>query len=68
MVALTEEVQAFEEADGDWPCVLCRSLDGNTRNFLEMRAEGRWAGLAHGARIVCSICYPGDMGRIESFF
>ena len=56
------------EADDDLHCVLCRSLDGNTRNFFNMRPEGRWAGLARGARIVCSSCYREDMGEIDSFF
>ena len=56
------------EADDDLHCVLCRSLDGNTRNFFNMRPAGRWAGLAPGARIVCSSCYREDMGEIDSFF
>ena len=57
-----------EEEDDDLHCVLCRSTNGNDRSFFNMEPEGRWAGLAPGARIVCSICYRGDMGVIESFF
>ena len=57
-----------EDSDDDLHCVICRSTNGNNRSFYNMEPEGRWAGLAPGARIVCTICYRQDMGRIESFF
>ena len=62
------ESEEEEEEEDDLHCVLCRSTNGNNRSFFNMEPEGRWAGLAPGARIVCSICYHPDMGRVESFF
>ena len=56
------------EAEVDLGCVLCQSIDDSTREFFDMRPEGRWAGLAPGARTVCSICYRRDMGRIGSLW
>ena len=49
-------------------CVLCGSADGNDRSFFNMQPEGRWAWLTPGGRIVCSVCFRQDMGRVESFF
>ena len=57
-----------DEEEEDAHCVLCGSMDGNNRSFFNMEPEGRWAGLAPGARIVCSVCFRQDMGRVESFF
>ena len=64
METTTGETDEEEEAS----CVLCGSMDGNDRNFFNMEPEGRWADLAPGARIVCSVCFRQDMGRVESFF
>ena len=64
-----EEEEEEEETDDESIfCVLCRSSDGQGRNFVNMAAEGRWAGLAPGARILCSVCYTEEHGRVESFF
>ena len=63
-----ETTQDEDESDDDaLACVICRSIGGN-RVFYNMRAEGRWAGLAPGARIVCSQCHTDAMGQVESFF
>ena len=59
--------ESEEEEDG-LHCVLCSSTDGTNRFFFNMEPEGRWVGLPEGARIVCSVCFRQDMGRIESFF
>ena len=64
METTTGETDEEEEAS----CVLCGSMDGSDRNFFNMEPEGRWADLAPGARIVCSVCFRQDMGRVESFF
>ena len=56
------------EEEDELHCVLCGSMDGNDRFFFNMEPEGRWAGLAPGARIVCGVCFHQDIGRVESFF
>ena len=68
-----EEVSESEEEEDDdeedaLACVICGSSNGNDRYFYNMRAEGRWAGLRAGARVVCSSCHRDDMGEVESFF
>ena len=55
------------EADDALHCVLCRTSGGH-RMYFNMEPQGRWAGLAPGARIVCDMCYRDDMGEVESFF
>ena len=64
-----EVASESEEAvdDDDLHCVICLSANGE-RYFYHMEPEGRWVGLAPGARIVCSVCFRDDMGRVESFF
>ena len=62
------ETTAGESEEEEAFCVLCGSADGNNRSFFNMQPEGRWAGLTPSARIVCSVCFRQDMGRIESFF
>ena len=66
-VASEYEEEDHDHAD-DWHCVLCHSTNGNERYFYNMEPEGRWAGLAPGARIVCNWCFRQDMGMVESFF
>ena len=62
-----EEMTEQEDSDDDdLVCVICRSGVGNTRSFYNMRAEGRWAGLAPGARIVCTLCHTDEMGEVDS--
>ena len=62
-----EEMTEQEDSDDDdLVCVICRSGVGNTRSFYNMRAEGRWAGLAPGARIVCTLCNTDEMGEVDS--
>ena len=68
MEAASESEEEDHDPADDLHCVLCHSTNGNERNFYNMEPEGRWAGLAPGARIVCSVCFHQDMGRVESFF
>ena len=58
-----------DEEDEGIVCVLCLTYhDDYTGEFFYMVPQGHWAGLAPGARIVCSYCYRGVMGEIESVF
>ena len=68
MGAASESEEEDHDPADDLHCLLCHSTDGNARNFYNMEPEGRWAVLAPGARIVCSICFRQAMGRVESFF
>ena len=58
----TEDEEEEDDMDTDQNederivCVLCRA---NTSNPIEMNPEGRWAGLAPGARMVCHQCFQG---------
>ena len=56
-----EESEAYDALQ----CVLCRQ---RWPWVYFMEPQGRWAGLAPGARIVCDMCYRDDMGEVESFF
>ena len=59
-----EEEEAEEESDEEAAlvCVLCgREPAGG---LLTMAAEGRWAGLAPGARRVCSDCHTEAIGPV----
>ena len=51
---------------GGVACAFCRSADGISRNHYRMAPQGQWAGLAEGARVVCTLCYRTPLGRIES--
>ena len=58
------EEEAEEESDEEAAlvCVLCgREPAGG---LLTMAAEGRWAGLAFGARRVCSACHAEALGPV----
>ena len=62
-----EEEEEEEAEDGgtsdedDLVCVLC---ERRQRRMIQMAPRGRWAGLAPGARLVCSDCHEA-MGPIE---
>ena len=59
-----EEEEAEEESDEEAAlvCVLCgREPAGG---LLTMAAEGRWAGLAPEARLVCSACHTEALGPV----
>ena len=45
-------------------CVICHQHDPEL--MYQMEAEGRWANLAPGARIICGGCFRPEMGRVES--
>ena len=62
-----EQEQEEEDEEAALHCVLCRTSGGH-RMYFNMEPQGRWAGLAPGARIVCDRCYRDDMGEVESFF
>ena len=68
MEAASESEEEDHDPADDLQCVPCHPTNGNERNFYNMEPEGRWAGLAPGARIVCSVCFRQDMGRVESLF
>ena len=53
------------EADDAPHCVICRQ---RWPWMYFMEPQGRWAGLAPGACIVCAMCYRDDMGVVESAF
>ena len=63
-----------DDADDDeggegMDCVLCHLPRSGDRRLFNMQPVGRWAGLAPGARIICSTCYHDrrdEMGLIES--
>ena len=52
-----EEEEETDEDDDALVCVLCGREPAGARRLLTMAAEGRWAGLAPGARRVCSDCH-----------
>ena len=57
-----------EESDGEAiVCVLCRRSRSGRRQLFTMAAVagGRWAGLAPGARVVCSDCRTEALGPVE---
>ena len=54
-----EEVSEDEEAT---VCVLCGRVPD--LGLLTMAAEGRWAGLAPEARLVCSACHTEALGPV----
>ena len=49
------------EEESEVHCALCNT-SGDHRMYFNMEPQGRWAGLAPGARIVCDMCYRDDMG------
>ncbi len=65
---LGEEDEEDDDEEDAMVYVICRSSRGDGRDFYLIRAEGRWAGLAPVALIVCSSCDRDDMGEVESFF
>ncbi len=60
-----EEEEAEEESDEEAAlvCVLCGREPA--RGLLTMAAEGRWAGLAPGARQLCSDCHTEALGPVS---
>ena len=62
-----EEEEEEEESDGEEAivCVLCRRSRSGRRQLFTMAAGGRWAGLAPGARVVCSDCRTEALGPVE---
>ena len=63
-----EEEEEEEESDGEAiVCVLCRRSRSGRRQLFTMAAVagGRWAGLAPGARVVCSDCRTEALGPVE---
>ena len=63
-----EEEEEEEESDGEViVCVLCRRSRSGRRQLFTMAAVagGRWAGLAPGARVVCSDCRTEALGPVE---
>ena len=67
VMAAGSEEESEADDDDALHCVLCRTSGGH-RMYFNMEPQGRWAGLAPGARIVCDMCYRDDMGEVESFF
>ena len=60
------EEEEEEESDGEViVCVLCRRSRSGWRQLFTMAAGGRWAGLAPGARVVCSDCRTEALGPVE---
>ena len=63
------EEEEEEESDGEAAivCVLCRRSRSGRRRLFTMAAVagGRWAGLAPGARVVCSDCRTEALGLVE---
>ena len=61
-----EEEEEEEESDSEAiVCVLCRRSRSGRRQLFTMAAGGRWAGLAPGARVVCSDCRTEALGPVE---
>ena len=63
-----DEEEEEEESDGEAiVCVLCRRSRSGRRQLFTMAAVagGRWAGLAPGARVVCSDCRTEALGPVE---
>ena len=61
-----ESETSDDESDGGALCVLCgRSSRSGRRQMFTMVAGGRWAGLAPGARVVCSDCRTEALGPVE---
>ena len=62
-----ESETSDDESDGGaLVCVLCgRSSRSWRRQMFTMVAGGRWAGLAPGARVVCSDCRTEALGPVE---
>ena len=63
-----ESETSDDESDGGaLVCVLCgrSSSRSRRRQMFTMVAGGRWAGLAPGARVVCSDCRTEALGPIE---
>ena len=61
-----DEEEEGEESDGEAiVCVLCRRSRSRRRQLFTMAAGGRWAGLAPGARVVCSDCRTEALGPVE---
>ena len=55
-----------EESDGEAiVCVLCRRSRSGRRQLFTMAMGGRWAGLAPGARVVCSDCRTEALGPVR---
>ena len=62
---MAAEEESESDDDDALHCVLCRTSGGH-RMYFNMEPQGRWAGLAPGARIVCAMCYRDEMGVVES--
>ena len=62
-----ESETSDDESDGGaLVCVLCgRYSRSGRRQMFTMVAGGRWAGLAPGARVVCSDCRTEALGPLE---
>ena len=61
-----EEEESEDESDGlALVCVPCLRSRSGRRQLFTMVAGGRWAGLAPGARVVCSDCRTEALGPVE---